>query len=294
MTVKKLTLKAKSAFSELFTADQLWGQMVWAISDLEGENRATEVVSAFQKNPPFLISAAMPEGYLPMPFLSVDGDEEILKHNRKNEWVSHSNFLKIQKDPRVFGREKFEDKVVVICARTDVKASIDRATFRSFEDGGLHNETFQVAEKPLSVFLRFESDAEFAKWKPTLDKVIDYWNKLGIGGNRNVGYGEFSIVFSDLTREENQIFSFPTDKGFMSVSKCFGRNLKPENFKVEVYSGIVGRAEKAGGYNKRPVVCYLPGSVFHSGKGTIANEMNGSGKVSSYGYAFPVGIALKA
>jgi hypothetical protein len=33
----KLNLKSKSGFSNLFTADQIWGQMVWAISDLESD-----------------------------------------------------------------------------------------------------------------------------------------------------------------------------------------------------------------------------------------------------------------
>lgn len=294
----KLRFQPLSRFSELFTADQLWGQMVWAVSDLHGEEAATTFVDAFKEKPPFLISAMMLDGYLPTPCLthaSVSSSEhqKIEKHNKKCAWVSLTDFSLLQQGTNVFFTKEFPlDVQEKIREVTEVHVSINRKTFTA-EDGGLYNQQVMDSHIPLCAYVRYLDDENL--WQEKIGEVVAYWNKIGLGGDKNVGKGQFLIDQLSLTEQEKSIFAFSQGNCFMTLSKTFGNDLVPLFYQVEVYEGIVGGGWGENGryYRKKPILQFLPGSLFKSGVGSLAQKMSIEPRICTYGYAMPVPILLE-
>jgi len=289
----KLRFSPHSRFSGLFTADQLWGQMVWALSDLKGEDEANAFVEAFKSTPPFLISAMFPDGYLPVPFLPYAGESteeewEIENHNKKCRWLLWGDFSRVQQKTGSFFSQKFPVNDLLHLV-TEIHVSINRGSLTAM-DGGLYNQQFVSCENPLCVYIRFLD--EDTKWPELIDLIISYWEKVGLGGDKNVGKGQFAIGEVPLTKEEDDIFSFPDGNCFMTLSKTFGHDLVPLFYQMEAYEGVVGKGFPNGAsyYRKKPIIQFLPGSLFKEGTGSLATEMSIEPRVCTYGYAMPVSI----
>jgi hypothetical protein len=293
----KILFTPLTSFSEMFTADQLWGQMVWAISDLHGDGAAEEFVMSFKDNPPFLISDFTIHGYLPVPVLSDTkqrkaSDLAIAKQNKKNRWISIQDFAIVQKNSEQFFERPIEDSgFCILKSVSEVHPTISRET-GTVIDGGLFNSSYLYSEKDLCVYVRFLN--EDSSWEKTVLEIIDYWKVVGLGGDRNVGHGQFEIRVSSLSAEENDVLSFCTGNAVMSISTCFGENLVPVSYKLKVYTGIVGKGDNCQGiYRKNPIIEFFPGSVFAKGNGIIAQGVHPDERICSFGLVFPLTINVK-
>lgn len=290
--IKKVLLKPVTSFSDLFTSDQLWGQMIWAISDLYGEEAATEAVAKFKENPPFLISSVMLDDYLPKP-LYVDSlpakDPEIQKHNKKVKWLNYDEFKLLQKDCAAFSSKKLMLKSGLIKETNEIHVSINRETFTSLEEGGLYNARYLYSDNPICFYISYEALSE--KWSRYLNEILKYWEMTGLGGDKNVGHGQFKVSLLDITPVEKEIFEYRDSDFFISLSESFGQDIVPVNYSIDVYSGITGRAIE-GKYRKSPILRYKTGSLFLEGKGQIA-ENTGVHSSCSYGLCFPIYMSYK-
>jgi CRISPR type III-A-associated RAMP protein Csm4 len=308
MDYYKIQMKAKSPFSELFSADQIWGQLVWAISDMKGNDRADSFVKEFQSVPPFLLSMMMPEGYFPVPILppvlrNTTGDDAKAeteararaKKNKKCSWISHEQFLKLQSNSGFFYKMDLHLASQPNIERTqETKVSINRFT-NSQIDGSLHSLSYVYSDIPFVVYVAIDS-ANRSILKE-LENAIDFLSKVGLGGDRSVGKGFFDMKIVGVSEVENSIFSYNKATSFMTLSRCFGRDLIPLAYRVSAYSGIVGRPiegrENEQWFNKKPILGFDPGSIFSGGQGSLAFGIHPDSRVCSYGYAFPVPLVLE-
>lgn len=284
--IKKVVLKPLTSFSEMFSADQLWGQMIWAISDLYGNDVASKAVKEFIDNPPFLLSSLLIDGYLFKPFyvdILGDIDSEIVKHNKKCKWLSYDDFLSLQMNPMYLSEHKISKQPSPLIMTNEIHASISRDSLEVL-DGGLFNASYIYSDTPLCFYI-YSKDLS-NEWDERINRIIKYWEKIGLGGDKNIGHGQFKISVEELSYVEKSIFEFRTSSFFVSLSECSGSDFSPINYSLDVYSGVLGR-NKSGAYRKNPIIRFKAGSLFLEGKGAIVEEV-GSDSACSYGYAFPI------
>ena len=297
----KLNLKSKSGFSNLFTADQIWGQMVWAISDLESDIEATNFVELFINDPPFLISNMFPQDYLPrvvLPPVKIGKDKKVpfqeerenrrkAKTNKKKNWIPIEVFMKYQNDIDQLKIAQIDNNNIKIKEINEIRSSINRVTGIPFKDGGLFNQTFLYSDNSFVIYLKILKDEEI--WIKKINNIITYFNLVGLGGDRNIGKGNFEIKINDLNDIEYQIFNFKEGNVYTSLSRCSGQDLEPLYYKLDYYSGIIGgNLDESKAYNKYPILYFEPGSIFVKGKGSILKDVHTNNKICSYGYSFPL------
>ena len=302
----RIKCNPKSPFSNLFSANQIWGQMVWAISELYGDDSATSFVNEFKTKPPFLVSAMMPEGYLPKacipPVLSSEelsekqkkDNRELAKKNKKQSWIPISIIKKHQKNITCLYKERFDCKVD--CRdinEVHVKLSKDKDNLDVDMKPMLYNTQFVRMNTPLVVFLRINREEE--RYKKLLETIFSYWEKRGLGGDRTVGRGFFEIKLEDLSETEKQLFEYNEGNTLMTLSRCFGNDLIPKYYQISVYSGIIQKTKTINqniNFNKYPTIGFQPGSTFLKGEGTLLDHVHLDSEIFAYGYLFPLCINI--
>ena len=290
--LKKIRIRYVSPFKAIPTADQLFGHIVWAISDLFGEDEA----SNFVEHVPIRVSSALPEGLFPIPVLpskrkeNADAIEQRkkAKKNKDLHWISLKDFSLLQSGVRSLSDFDLSLSQPVFKSMEETRVSIDRVTMRA-SDGQLYSEEY-LCPMTLIFYIDFKDEDRFPV--NSMEEVLKLISINGIGGNRNIGRGQCTLTMEELSDIENKIFSYSSDSSsFMTLSKCAGTDLDPISYRIEVYSGIVGRTyDGQGFFNKRPIALFDLGSTFFSGEGEIFNEMSTDSKVSTYAFAFPVRI----
>lgn len=284
--IKRILLTAKTPFSSLFSADQMWGQFIWAISDLYGEEKATETVKLYiNGQTPILFSSAMIDGFLPKPMYVnalADFSNPNEKSNKKCNWLTYKDFSGLQKDSGFLRK-------VELSPEGNKKLETVQELHVTISGDDLYNVSYKNSKVPLVVYVDIQNDEGLS----ILRDVIDYWKIVGLGGDKNVGRGQFDIVLEDLSTEEAEIFAYREASGFVSLSESFGQDLLPVYYGVDVYSGFVGRKNGMNGvYRKKPVIRYLVGSFFKKGKGSVVKTVDNQ-DIFSYGLAFPVYMKLE-
>jgi CRISPR type III-A-associated RAMP protein Csm4 len=296
----KINLNTKSGFSNLLAADQIWGQMVWGISDLEGKDEATKFVDSFEDTPPFILSSMMPLGYFPkimLPTLNKNKDEKLskseeannrrlAKSNKKMDWIPVDLLLKNQKEISNLSLVEIKNKPKITRVN-DVRSSIDRETGIPFKEGGLFNQPFLFSENSFVIYVKILKEDD--KYEKLINKLVDYFKAVGLGGDRNVGKGNFDMTISNLDKKEQQLFDYEAGNLYTTLSRCSGSDLEPLNYQINVYSGITGGSlTENKTFNKYPVVYFEPGSTFAKGQGSLIHNVHIDSKICSYGYAFPL------
>lgn len=70
MELCRFTLTPLSPWASWLRSDTLYGLICWHVAESEGEAACRQLIDAFRSDrPPFLLSSAMPAGFLPMPVL---------------------------------------------------------------------------------------------------------------------------------------------------------------------------------------------------------------------------------
>ena len=303
MEYVKICMHPRSPFSNLFTADQIWGQMVWAVSAMQGEKEAETFVDEFSDAPPFLVSMMLPKGVLPIPMVKPvkpEGNDELdaqarklLKHNKKCKWLTFEQFKAFQTDPKLLSKIELQDSFS-FSSITETHVAINRLTNAPLK-GQLYNANyFSSKGSEFVIYLSFLRDEE--SWKNRIIEIVSYLSRIGLGGDKAVGRGIFEMELKELTKEEQEVFSVHSNR-FMTLSRCSGSNLVAMEYRVSLYTGIVGGSlsgnEGKGLFNKYPVLFFEPGSVFTSGTGCLLSDVHPDTRIKTYGYAFPVPLEYK-
>ena len=77
MKLCRYSLTPLSPWSGWLRSDTIYGLICWNMAESEGEAACASLIEAFGANqPPFLLSSAMPAGYLPMPILPAPSREK--------------------------------------------------------------------------------------------------------------------------------------------------------------------------------------------------------------------------
>lgn len=294
---KKILISFSTPFSGPPTADQLFGQMIWAVSDLRGEQCASALVSRFVSNPPFLISAAMPEGFLPVPMYAPSKPQEntqearhYAKRFKKARWIATDAFSRIQRNPSLFFEEDVSLHQPDLQSAVETHVSINRLK-GSAEDGSLRTERYVFSDSPFVCYLKI-TDIDF--WNSfNIDEILKYLTATGIGGNRNIGRGMCDVRLASLSETEEKVFSY-TSPSFITLSRCAGKDLLEGSiaYRVIGYSGITGR-DDSGRFNKKPVLMFEVGSSFSSGTGSLIQGIHPNKEIAYYCYAFPLYLDME-
>ena len=304
MEYYKIILEPQSPFSQLFTADQVWGQIIWAINYLYGEEEATNLVSLFEYDPPFLVSSMIPYGYLPNPILPPNrqncvgkNEKEVearkkAKKIKKQEWLSLKRFSEVQNDINSIYNDEPELFSVDLNKITEIHATIDRLQNKTLQNG-LYNSQYITSNSKFVIYLCLKRDFKF--WMDKFIEILEYLEKTHLGGDRNIGRGYFKIKLKELNELETKIFECKNCNKVMTISRCFGSNIKPFSYRVSVYAGITGNNGNSNfsALNKKPIIYLENGSILDEGIGNIAHPVSRNSKICSYGYVFPIPINYK-
>lgn len=314
--VIKYRLRPVSFYGHLFASDTVFGALAWAVRSMFGEVRLEEMLCAFAGSPPFLVSSAMPDGFLPRPLAPQrmhTASEGVSRKELSDSIARAKRYKKVRyvpaeilarhlasfDDERVFGSGDLPwagavEQMEFVQTRT----AIDRTRLSALE-GALFAESYNYMEEgaALAVYARTLDEAYSESW---LDGLFDFAAASGFGKNRSTGKGVFDVERVPLSEDEVRIFGYEGGL-FMSISLCAGNNLSPVRYATATkYAKIGGEFSQSGIggkliVNKNPIVFYREGSLFRPGEspaGMMVRNVHPDPRIVQYGYAFPVGITL--
>jgi len=309
-----LVIKPKTSFITPLQSDSLFGSLMWALKYLEGEEKLLEVLKLFCSAPPFLLSNAYPEGFLPKPLIPVfpdskeleEADSKQLKEALKLLYIPESDFAEIVENLNsitLTDKLKFlylsknlkEDvfcKEVVLC-----KNVINRLTFATVE-GGLYEqvEQFFNREHNYTIYIKINTSQTLVD-EETLFRLFDYLSSFGFGKKKSAGKGHFEII--DFKQATPPFASKPN--AFLSLSNFVPASTDPTEgfYELFVKYGKVGGDFALRSPWKKPLIMLKAGSVLKiNGEvkpyyGRIVSEVYPPvNSVFHYGFAFPLGVRL--
>ena len=293
-TSYELVIKPMSSFLTSMQSDIIFGHIIWAASELDGEDKASDILNQVrQKNPPFIISNGFPEGMLPKinNIKNSKVFEEVSKHHdmtSKTEKIKLMKFMKKQKKKAFVTKKEFEilrtspitttftmdteqaeEHTSHAVSQYNVKNTINRLDSSTVftdssgrEFSGLYGMTEIFYKGNLSIYIKLRNDFD----KDELLKYLKYIELTGYGKKKSSGKGRFEIIsFEPAIWIDSEI---DNPNGFVTLS-----NYVPEqnDYTQIVFADIsTKRGKLSGGYAteenifKKPIVHYLPGAVFES------------------------------
>lgn len=322
MKTYEIVLRPHSSFLTLFQSDTLFGSICWAIRYLHGEEVLADFLKKYQTFPPLIISSGFPTGWFPKPVReSLSREqvktiaEEIYGNASKKNLVDLIKTLKESKKSVLVNQQDFEaiinglsetnyfkkyihkdDKKIRVPIQTTVyKNTINRATGRTRQDGGLftQDETFYDEESTISIFVKVnEYDADFLK------NIFEFISFSGFGKRKSVGKGQFEII-----KLKDYKFKSPdSPNAFVSLSSYIPSVGDPSDGWYELmvkYGKLGGNYANCTKINpfKKPLRMFKPGAVFRTNDvneyyGQIIQNVHENRNIVHYGLAFPVRMKI--
>lgn len=278
----RATLRVRATLAQPITSGGLWGQMACAVALMEGDAGVRAWLEGQQREP-WLLSSAMPKGFLPRPLLQPmsrrDASEEDLRALgmlRQLHWIAEQWFSTHRKalNERVLLGEirgGFTDTEWKLQPRQH--NTIDRRTARPIEDGGLYFDEVLAPGKGgamLQVYLGLPSAAHREQARALLE-LVGAW---GAGGKASTGCGAFDLDSLDAV---DALFAVP---GTRRMSLSHGV-LEPEmgepRYRLHPHDGKVGppMASRVATPFKYPLLLLTPGATFSPGSGKLFGRMLG-------------------
>ncbi|MCL6606416.1 MAG: hypothetical protein K6T94_26455 [Paenibacillus sp.] len=325
----KIIIELKSSTITPFQSDTLFGQICWSILRQEGPDYLQELfLEAIRSGEQFLISSAMPEGYLPRPILppQIIADEEPISPSEQNSrYIKAKEFKKtafikeeffeqnknlpltenniidfyLDQDGRTDGNssnngvEKVFDNGPSQFTQVLVKNAINRNNFTTIE--GLlfaHRETFAGR---MQIFVRL--DPSLAK----IDEVVEHLDNVGrygFGKRASTGKGAFKVI----DHKEYNLPEASKPNAFMTLSNYVPFDGDPRNGWYSLltkWGKLGGEFSINGNPFKYPLAMYAPGSVFKlsdglkpSYGGLLPNVSKAFSEAVQYVFAFPLGVVV--
>ena len=306
-------------------ADTWFGHICWAYKYLFGENKLIELLNLFienPENPPWLISDAFPENFLPLPtmpkILSKYENINDFKKFKKQYLIHERAFFEMEQfsfdylavpyisSPKKHVWDDRDDDVKEIYfgfavepTENPVKPidithnSIDRFTNSTLQEGGFFHTSVKWAKEnsKLQLFINVNE-----KHLDDLKKALEFIEISGFGKDKSTGAGHF--VISDWI--ENPLQKVDNPNAFMSISSC----VPSENDTTDVYYSIKVKYGKLGGDwasqnpeinhpYKKPLIMFQPGAIFKDKPvGSIIKNIHSDSRIVHYALAFPFPVNI--
>lgn len=326
-----LTLHPRARFATPLQSDTLFGHLCWAIVHSEGEDELQRFLKEFGDSPPLLLSAAFPQGMLPVPVLPPLTRAQIAqlaKDRFANNIVQATSELKARRETKYLPRSQFSTLATDLTSEKLARAvldlpetapawqdavvmrtAVDRITWSGREGALFDNEyDFFSAEARLTVWLRLRKDWDTPKNR---ERLMQWWHSIeraGFGGQVSTGAGQFDIIGG---LEEDALPHVENANAFVTLSSFVPCENDPTKgwWTYHVKRGKLGAhfsTSAPPGRDdphvwKKPLIMFMPGSVFVTGDtprewygGLVPNihPLDAYKEVVQYAYAFAVGVRV--
>ncbi len=285
MAMYRYSITPRSALGTPFRSDTLYGHLLCAAGELEGEEALEELVELFKGNdPPFILGSAFPAGMLPLPHLpgisrekfkrfSLERKEfggkiykalEIYKEFKNLKWIPVSLWEKLRdgcSQERIFASylDHIESGVFNTQAgKTELEPhnTIDRRSGTVLAEGGLYQseKTFYTPGAVLDLYVQADNPEIFERYFKVLAET-------GYGRDRSAGKGSFTFL---RNAELDSSFMSGGGNACMSLSVCSNNNLAGVRGYYSVFTKY-GKVWNGFGQNnpfKKPFLAFAEGSVF--------------------------------
>jgi CRISPR-associated protein Csm4 len=327
-----LPIQPRARFVSLPQSDTLFGHLCWAIRYAEGEEALTRFLAEFAESPPLLLSAAFPQGMLPVPVLpplTRQQTQTLADEQFKGDLVQATSELKARREIKFLPLTQFSAlagnltngalarAVLKVDAEPAwqetviMRTAVDRITW-SGRESALFDDHYHFfpAETRLTVWLRLRADWETDEKKQWLMKRWQDVARAGFGGRLSTGAGQFEIV-GGLEPADEQLPRIENANAFVTLASFVPRAGDPTQGWWEhcVKRGKLGAhfsTSAAPGRDdphvwKKPLVMFQPGSVFatecapREWYGRMVRHihpLDAYKDVVQYAYAFAVGVRV--
>lgn len=274
-----------SAAGTPLRSDTLYGHLLCAARELDGENALGNLVGRFKEGrPPFILSSAFPAGMLPMPVLpnipradfqrfarertefggSMFRALEKYKDFKKIKWLPVSLWVQLSvgfSQERLFAAylDNLETGTFAAPAgKTELELhnTIDRQRGTVLAEGGLYTSeaAFYLPGTVLEMYVQTDDPSTF-------ERYLEVLAKTGYGRDRSTGKGSFTF-----RRDDGFDPSLMAGSGnaLMSLSVCSHQNLSTIKGYYSVFTKY-GKVWNGFGQNnpfKKPFLAFAEGSVF--------------------------------
>ncbi len=312
MRTLKVKFKVLSSVITPFQSDTIWGHIAWACYYIWGEERCKEFIKSHKNGNPTLVSNAYPEGFLPVPYISLfAGDyieRELFKKVKKKNLMRIENFEKVKdslspgKLFEILKKEVEEEKKkdvkreLKIAEVSILRNRIDRLTFTTSGLGKLFatDEVFY----PVDYEMWFAVKTEFFS-KDELEMIFKSIELNGFGADASVGRGR--IKFVEIS--EYELPEAKDGNAFISLSNFIPADSEFAQFEDAWYKTFI-KFPKAGGHYalinpfKKPLLFIEAGSVFKVKQlknyyGCLVENVHSDSDIVQYAYAFPLKVKLE-
>jgi CRISPR-associated protein Csm4 len=276
MRVYRYTIKPHSAFATPMRSDTLYGQLLCAAAELDGNGGVERLIRQFSdKQPPFVLSSVFPAGKLPLPVLPgikrsqfkklANGKmfETLSQHKtfRKRTTVSVADWLAVSgqlSSLKLF--QYYRDKTAgvtggeITSSRT-MHNSIDRNSNRVLE-GGLYSEEATYFKPGFSYDL-YVKTAD----RSSFERLFDHIATTGFGADASSGKGQFDFCVDEGF--DDAIFRHQGNAK-MSLSVCMAEETRQFSGTWTLFTKLGKVWNGFGETNpfKKPFIAFTEGSVF--------------------------------
>ena len=219
-TLVRVTLRPAGVWTTNWHADTLLGALatVWARFRGAAALRRDLLEPWQDKEPPFVISDAFPEGTLPAPASLAlrRWPPEKRKEVKKLRWLSPEQFRAAQIGGAI-SLDETTDETPLVSIKTGIQTrnSIDRTAGTAGADGGnLFQTPYSHLSDPgaaLTLYVRANDDG-----MAILKEALALLGRTGFGANASIGYGGFEIEGDPAPCPE--LDDVPNADGFISLS----------------------------------------------------------------------------
>jgi CRISPR-associated protein Csm4 len=195
MRTYRFKLRPLTPWSTPWHADTIFGSLCWELLGMQGEESLKRFLRRCEAgDPPFVISDALPEGWLPRPlFIRLHQLPGLNFKARASNWLSESQFRTVIHAPRTVLPEPFLPEPVR--ASRELHAAIDRFSGTTGGEGVLFEvEQWSFDRKNNPGLHQLDL---YVKTNDSLDLVTALLRSLeasGYGKKKSIGRGAFQLI----------------------------------------------------------------------------------------------------
>ncbi len=269
MQLYRLRVVPESPWLTPWQSDTVGGLLCWVCARTLGARVLNEriIEPAVNGDPPFVVSDAFPEDWLPVPasVLLLPWPAEERKAVKRARWVGRAAFRQVQRGCR----PQVSDLVLepLVHEYVQVRNAIRRGAGNATGDGGLfptYERTLglDLQNRPLeylTIYLRVRpDDSEFLL---TLFHELAAW---GFGADRSVGKGQFRVAGGLEQVAELDDVTEPTGCAVLSTFQPNRSDPTDGAWRAFTKYGKLGPDFGLENVFKRPLVLLRPGACFGS------------------------------
>lgn len=193
MKLYRFRLVPESPWLTPWQSDTFAGLLCWVCAHTEGDGplQRDVIEPALARQPPFVLSDAFPNDWLPVPFLVrlANWPPDQRKAVKRARWVSQATFERFQQGTMPGAADLLLESGVL--EYTQLRNCIGRATNTTAQGGQLFPLEESVLAKEsrfLTIYVRVKDElvTRFRNWVEGLEKA-------GFGADRSAGKGQFRL-----------------------------------------------------------------------------------------------------